>query len=137
VRIGAASPAASDIPPQTQEGPAPPPQASAVPGPEPTPAVPPQADGSGPTPPGNGSRSDGIRSRLIEQRQRRRIPKEHIAELKAAVSLRGLIGQSVKLDRDGKGLCPFHHEKTPSFSPTSRIRRGKRRFSAGYALPSN
>jgi hypothetical protein len=44
-----------------------------------------------------------------------RIPREHIQELKQAASLTHLVGQTVKLDRNGKGLCPFHIEKTPSF----------------------
>src|SRR5678809_1721515 len=37
----------------------------------------------------------------------------------AAVNIVELIGQSVKLKRRGKdyvGLCPFHQEKSPSFS---------------------
>lgn len=43
------------------------------------------------------------------------IPREHIDELKRSVSLTHLVGQSVKLDHHGKGICPFHTEKTPSF----------------------
>lgn len=40
-------------------------------------------------------------------------------ELRARTSLSALVGQSVKLSRAGrehKGCCPFHQEKTPSFT---------------------
>ena len=40
-------------------------------------------------------------------------------ELRARISLTEIIGEKVKLHRRGKdsvGLCPFHNEKTPSFS---------------------
>lgn len=43
------------------------------------------------------------------------IPREHIDEVKRSVSLTALVAQSVKLDHHGKGICPFHTEKTPSF----------------------
>ncbi|UEM08137.1 relaxase domain-containing protein (plasmid) [Skermanella rosea] len=46
---------------------------------------------------------------------RERVAKDHIDALKHSVSLTHLIGQTVQLDRHGKGLCPFHEEKTPSF----------------------
>jgi DNA primase len=39
-------------------------------------------------------------------------------KLKAAVSIRSIIGETLPLKRDGRlwmGLCPFHGEKTPSF----------------------
>jgi DNA primase len=41
-----------------------------------------------------------------------------VEEIKAKTDIVELIGQSVKLTRAGrnfKGLCPFHHERTPSF----------------------
>ena len=40
-------------------------------------------------------------------------------ELRARTSLSALVGSSVKLQRAGrewKACCPFHKEKTPSFS---------------------
>ncbi len=45
-------------------------------------------------------------------------PPGFIDELRSRISLSGLIGRRVKLVRRGRefaGLCPFHHEKTPSF----------------------
>src|SRR6201981_3504161 len=45
-------------------------------------------------------------------------PPGFLAELRSRISLSGLIGRRVKLVRRGRevaGLCPFHHEKTPSF----------------------
>lgn len=52
-----------------------------------------------------------------------RIPEETIQQVIAATNIVDLVGKYVKLKRDGpgfKGLCPFHTEKTPSFtvSPT-------------------
>lgn len=49
----------------------------------------------------------------------RRIPQTFINELVARTDLIDLIGQRVSLKRAGsnhKGLCPFHDEKTPSFT---------------------
>jgi len=46
-------------------------------------------------------------------------PPEFLDEIRARVALAGVIGQRVKLVRRGRellGLCPFHNEKTPSFS---------------------
>jgi DNA primase len=46
------------------------------------------------------------------------LPPGFLDELRGRISLSGLIGRSVKLQRRGReyaGLCPFHHEKTPSF----------------------
>jgi DNA primase len=45
-------------------------------------------------------------------------PPGFLDELRGRVSLSGLVGRKVKLVRRGRefgGLCPFHHEKTPSF----------------------
>src|SRR6516165_683669 len=45
-------------------------------------------------------------------------PPGFLDELRSRISLSGLIGRTVKLVRRGReyaGLCPFHHEKTPSF----------------------
>jgi DNA primase len=45
-------------------------------------------------------------------------PPAFLDELRNRISLPGLIGRRVKLVRRGRefaGLCPFHHEKTPSF----------------------
>jgi DNA primase len=46
------------------------------------------------------------------------LPPGFLDELRSRVSLSGLVGRKVKLVRRGReyaGLCPFHHEKTPSF----------------------
>jgi DNA primase len=45
-------------------------------------------------------------------------PPGFLDELRGRVSLADLVGRRVKLTRRGRefaGLCPFHHEKTPSF----------------------
>src|SRR5712675_57067 len=45
-------------------------------------------------------------------------PPGFLDELRAQISLVGLVGRRVRLIRKGRelaGLCPFHHEKTPSF----------------------
>ena len=47
------------------------------------------------------------------------VPPEFIEDLRQRVPLSDLIGKRVKLTRKGRrysGLCPFHSEKTPSFS---------------------
>ena len=55
-----------------------------------------------------------------------RIPDSFIAEVVQRTDLAALIGQHVPLRKRGRefvGLCPFHNEKTPSFtvSPSKRI----------------
>ena len=51
-----------------------------------------------------------------------RITQRSIAQLKEAIDIRSLISEQVKLKSAGgdsfKGLCPFHKEKTPSFTVT-------------------
>ncbi|MGA7262423.1 MAG: DNA primase [Stellaceae bacterium] len=45
-------------------------------------------------------------------------PPSFLDDLRSRISLSGLISRRVKLVRRGRefaGLCPFHHEKTPSF----------------------
>ena len=44
---------------------------------------------------------------------------QFLDELRARVSLSGLIGRSVRVQKAGrefKACCPFHNEKTPSFT---------------------
>ena len=46
-------------------------------------------------------------------------PPEFLDEIRARVPLAGVVGRRVKLTRRGRehsGLCPFHNEKTPSFT---------------------
>lgn len=48
-----------------------------------------------------------------------RIPEETLQAIRDRVDLVGLVGRHVALKKAGrsfKGLCPFHHEKTPSFT---------------------
>ncbi|MGX7172793.1 DNA primase [Enterococcus ratti] len=49
----------------------------------------------------------------------RRIPQEVIENIRGQTNIVGVIGQYVQLKKSGKnylGLCPFHEERTPSFS---------------------
>ncbi|WP_311406979.1 DNA primase [Liquorilactobacillus uvarum] len=51
----------------------------------------------------------------------RRIPEEVIETVRSSVNIVDIVGQYVQLRKSGKnyfGLCPFHEEKTPSFSVT-------------------
>src|SRR3989338_463106 len=43
---------------------------------------------------------------------------DHLQEIKSRLPIEELVGSYVQLKKAGrslKGLCPFHHEKTPSF----------------------
>ncbi|HWD24382.1 MAG TPA: CHC2 zinc finger domain-containing protein, partial [Acidimicrobiales bacterium] len=47
------------------------------------------------------------------------IPDEDVAKVRAATDIAALIGEQTSLKRVGRrltGLCPFHAEKSPSFS---------------------
>lgn len=49
----------------------------------------------------------------------RGIPEEIVDEIRHSTDLADLIGEYIKLERRGRnmvGLCPFHNEKTPSFT---------------------
>lgn len=50
-----------------------------------------------------------------------RVPREILDQIRERVRISEVVGEYVRLTRDGgggrlKGLCPFHNEKTPSFS---------------------
>src|SRR5690554_2170610 len=50
-----------------------------------------------------------------------RIPEETIEKIRSSVDIVDVIGEYVQLKKQGRnyfGLCPFHGEKTPSFSVT-------------------
>ena len=52
-------------------------------------------------------------------RGRMNFPPQFLDEIRARVPLEGVIGRRVRLVRRGReliGLCPFHNEKTPSFT---------------------
>ena len=54
----------------------------------------------------------------VETAEPMAFPPGFLDELRSRISLSGLVGRRVKLVRRGReyaGLCPFHHEKTPSF----------------------
>jgi len=56
-----------------------------------------------------------------------KISPQWLDELRGRVTLSGLVGRSVKLKkagRDWSGLCPFHNEKTPSFTVNDEKRFG-------------
>ena len=50
-----------------------------------------------------------------------RIPEAVIEQIRGAVNITDIVGQYVQLKKSGRnlfGLCPFHEERTPSFSVT-------------------
>lgn len=56
-----------------------------------------------------------------------RIPEQFIDEVRNSVDIVDVISQYVSLEKKGKdylGLCPFHQEKTPSFT----VSEGKQFF---------
>ena len=56
-----------------------------------------------------------------------RIPEQFIDEVRNSVDIVDVISQYVSLEKKGKdylGLCPFHQEKTPSFT----VNEGKQFF---------
>jgi len=58
------------------------------------------------------------------------IPPELLDEIRARVSLVEIIGRDMKLRVEGReyvGLCPFHSEKTPSFTIVEEKAPGKPR----------
>ena len=68
-----------------------------------------------------------------------RIPEEKIQEIKDATDIVDLVGEYVPLKRSGQnywGLCPFHSEKTPSFSvnPEKKIYKCFGRIDASHAI---
>jgi twinkle protein len=61
------------------------------------------------------------------------ISDESIERVRQAIKIKDVIGDYVKLKREGKdwkGLCPFHNEKTPSFSVSPSL-EGYKCFGCG------
>ena len=59
---------------------------------------------------------------MIEGDEMARIPQQVIDEIREKTDIVNIIGQYVQLKKAGKnytGLCPFHEERTPSFSVAS------------------
>ena len=53
-----------------------------------------------------------------------RIPEQFIDEVRNSVDIVDVISQYVSLEKKGKdylGLCPFHQEKTPSFTVSAEM----------------
>ena len=46
--------------------------------------------------------------------------RELIERIRQQTEITAVIGQRISLDRHNKALCPFHNEKTPSFSVNPR-----------------
>ena len=106
------------------------------PGPSPGRELPPRGaggrrrrrDGRGPRGRRGGRRPrapPGARRPLGAEGQPVKVPPEVLDEIRARVDLVDLVGAVVPLKRAGerwKGLCPFHQEKTPSFTVNPKLR---------------
>lgn len=68
------------------------------------------------------------------------IPEQFLDELTARCDIADVVADYVPLTRKGNnlwGLCPFHGEKTPSFSGLARISRSTTALVAGRAEESS
>ena len=50
--------------------------------------------------------------------------KELIRQVKQRIDIVRVIGQRIRLNGQNKTICPFHKEKTPSFSVHREIEKG-------------
>ena len=65
------------------------------------------------------------------------IPQSFIQELLARVDVVEVVGRHVQLKKGGAnfmGLCPFHGEKSPSFSVSPESARGQPGVSPPYPI---
>ncbi len=56
-----------------------------------------------------------------------------IQQIKDRLDIVEIIGELVKLNRYGKGFCPFHDERTPSFSVSAKKQWAKCFGSCGFS----